>query len=153
MTKKPSDQTPELQERVDELTADLQRVQAEFINYKRRADDEKAELLNFAVARVAREFLTVRDTFDREQQGRPASTDPQWAASIDAIRAQFDAALKTLGVERFESLGEPFDPRRHQAIAQDGDGDTVTEELQPGYTLGDTILRPAMVKVGHAPSK
>jgi molecular chaperone GrpE len=151
MTKKTHQSDPQ-DAQLAELTADLQRVQAEFINFKRRAEEEKAELLGFAAARVAREFLAVRDTFDREAASRPASVDAQWAASIDAIRTQFDAALKAVGVERFESKGQPFDPRRHEAVVmEDGEGDqeVVTEELQPGYVLGETVLRPAMVKVGR----
>ncbi len=133
-----------------ELTADLQRLQAEFANYKRRAEAERADVIDFAKTRVIREFLAVRDSFDAELAHRPAATDPTWAASIDAIRGQFDKVLASLGVERFESVGQPFDPHFHEAIATDGAGDTVTEELQAGYKLGATILRHAMVKVGQA---
>ena len=138
-------------ERLEELTQDLQRVQADFVNYKRRAEAEKAELLDFAKSRVVREFLAVRDNFDRELANRPASVDAEWAKSIDSIRAGFDTVLKSLGVERFASVGEAFDPHLHEAIAVDeGDGtrEVVTDELQAGYKLGDQILRHAMVKVG-----
>jgi molecular chaperone GrpE len=138
--------------RVEELTRDLQRVQAEFINYKRRAEAEKAGVIDFAKAKVAREFLTVRDAFDQEAAHRPAGVDAKWAASIDAVRAQFDAVLKNLGVERFDSLGQPFDPHRHNAVMmEDGEGEheVVIDELQPGYQMGDMVLRPAMVKVGR----
>lgn len=138
-------------EAVAELTADLQRLQAEFVNYKRRAESEKAGVVDFAKARVVREFLAVRDSFDQEAAHRPANVDPQWAASIDAVRTQFDQVLKNLGVERFVAVGQTFDPHMHEAVAQDGTGDVVTEELQAGYKLGDTILRHAMVKVGSAP--
>ncbi len=139
-------------DRVEELTQDLQRVQAEFINYKRRAEEEKRAGLDYAKVKIIREFLTVRDTFDQEATHRPADTDPKWAASIDAIRAQFDAVLKNLGVERFDSLGHAFDPYLHNAVVmEDGDGqhEVVVEELQPGYRLGELVLRHAMVKVGH----
>jgi molecular chaperone GrpE len=132
----------------DDLTADLQRLQAEFINYKRRAEAERADVIDFAKTRVIREFLVVRDSFDQELAHRPATVDPTWATSIDAIRAQFDKVLSDLGVERFESKGQPFDPHLHEAIATDGEGDTVTEELSAGYKLGAAVLRPAMVKVG-----
>jgi molecular chaperone GrpE len=140
-------------DRIQELTADLQRIQAEFINYKRRVEDEKREVLEFAKTKVVREFLSVRDTFDQEAAHRPADVDAKWAASIDAVRAQFDAVLKNLGVERFDSVGQPFDPRHHHAVMmEDGDGEheVVIEELQPGYQIGDTVLRPAVVKVGHS---
>jgi molecular chaperone GrpE len=155
-----TDQTPEsaapptatpADSRVAELTADLQRLQAEFANYRRRAEADRADLLGLAKSRVVREFLTVRDAFDQEVAHRPADTKPEWAASIDAIRAQFDQILKSLGVERFESKGQPFDPHLHDAIAiEDGSGDheVVIEELQPGYKLGSSILRHAVVKVG-----
>lgn len=137
-------------DRVAELTADLQRVQAEFQNYRRRSDGEKTEVFDFAKAKVVREFLATRDSFDQELAHRPANVDPKWAASIDAIRAQFDKSLTTLGVERFESVGQNFDPHLHEAISMDGGDEVVIEELQAGYKLGPTILRHAMVKVGPA---
>ncbi len=140
-------------DRIAELTADLQRVQAEFVNYKRRAEQERGEVLDFAKNRVVREFLNVRDSFDNEQAHRPKSVDSKWAASIDSIRAQFDQALKTLNVERFESRGHAFDPRLHDAVMMaDGDGqhEVVVEELQPGYRMGEAIIRHAMVKVGRS---
>jgi molecular chaperone GrpE len=147
------DQQPGLQQQVDELTADLQRVQAEFVNFKRRTEDEKKELLDFAKNRVVREFLSVRDTLDQEHTHRPEGVDPKWAASIDAIGKQFDAVLKNLGVERFESEGHAFDAHRHDAVMmEEGEGahEVVVEELRPGYWLGDTVLRHAMVKVGRS---
>jgi len=139
-------------ERIEELTVDLQRIQADFVNYKRRAEAEKAELLDFAKTRVVRDFLAVRDNFDRELANRPKEVDAEWAKSIDSIRAGFDAIMKNLGVERFESVGQTFDPNLHEAIAMDeGDGshEVVTDELQAGYKLGDQVLRHAMVKVGR----
>jgi molecular chaperone GrpE len=137
---------------VGELTADLQRLQAEFANYKRRAEAERSEVMDFAKARVVREFLTVRDSFEQELIHRPKSIDPTWASSIDAIRSQFDKVLASLGVERFDSVGKAFDPHLHEAVAADGAGDIVTEELAGGYKLGATVLRHAMVKVGGADS-
>lgn len=135
-------------DQVVELTADLQRLQAEFINYKRRAETEKAQSLNYAKVAVVRQFLSVRDTFDAEASHRPANIDAAWATSIDAIRTQFDAVLKNLGVERLDCVGQPFDPHQHEAVAREGEGDTVIAELAAGYKIGDAILRPAMVKVG-----
>jgi molecular chaperone GrpE len=146
----PSDDASD-NEQVVELTADLQRLQAEFANYRRRTESEKAEVASFITARTVREFLTTRDSFDQELLHRPKTVDPQWASSIDAIRAQFDKTLANLGVERFESVGHAFDPHQHEAITMEGGDEVVTEELQAGYKQGDTILRPAMVKVGPAP--
>ena len=142
----------EAEGKISELTADLQRAQADFANYKRRAEAEKAEMMSFAKSKVVRDFLSVRDTFDSENAHRPATVDSKWAASIDSIRAQFDSVLKGLGVERFESVGHAFDPHFHNAVAMDeGEGayEVVIDELQGGYRLGDQILRHAMVRVGH----
>lgn len=133
---------------LEELTNDLKRVQAEFVNFRRRADEERAELMDFATARVVKQFLAVRDSFDAEQAHRPADVDATWAASIDSIRSQFDKVFRELGVERFKSVGHEFDPHLHEAVSHDGAGNTVIEELQPGYKLADTVLRHAMVRVG-----
>lgn len=141
----------EQSERIEELTADLQRIQADFVNFRRRADTEKSEVFDLAKNRVVRDFLAVRDSFDQELAHRPATVDIKWAASIDSVRTQFDQVLKSLGVERFHSQGAYFDPHIHEAIAvEDGQGvhDIVTEELQAGYKRGEQILRPAIVKVG-----
>jgi molecular chaperone GrpE len=135
---------------VAQLTADLQRLQAEFANYKRRTEAEKAEVAGYITARTVREFLATRDSFDQELAHRPADINPQWATSIDAIRAQFDKTMANLGVERFISVGQPFDPHLHEAISMEGGDEVVTEELQAGYKQGETILRHAMVKVGPA---
>jgi molecular chaperone GrpE len=69
---------------------------------------------------------------------------------IQAVIKQFEKALGDLGVSRIKTIGEPFNPRFHEAVAmEDGDGQTevVSEELQPGYRLGDEVIRHAMVKV------
>ena len=143
-----------LDTRVDDLTADLMRVQADFSNFRRRAEEEKGQLMSFATSRLVREFLTVRDNFDREAANRPADVaGSAWAGSIDSIARQFDVVLKNLGVERFDTVGHAFDPHRHEAVAmEEGSGkhEVVTEELQAGYQLGEQILRHAIVKVGKS---
>jgi molecular chaperone GrpE len=144
--------TESVEDEVQELTNDLKRVQAEFLNFKRRAEEERTELLDFAKNRVVREFLAVRDNFDRELANRPKDIDAKWAESIDAIRKQFDSVLTSLGVERFNSVGTAFDPHLHEAVQMDDQGgayEVVTEELQPGYKLANKILRHAIVKVGR----
>lgn len=145
----------EAEVQIEALTNDLKRAQADFVNYRRRSEAEKADLLSLAKTRVVRDFLAVRDTFDQELAHRPGDVDPAWAASIDRIRDQFDAVLKRLGATRYASLGEPFDPHRHNAVAVDESGEAsgqeiVVEELQPGYQLGELVLRPAMVRVGRS---
>ena len=140
-------------ERVNELTADLQRLQADFANFMRRSDQEKGELLTFTISRVMRDLLPVRDNFDRELANRPTSIDATWAASIDSIRTQFDSVMKGLRVERFDSVGYGFDAHFHEAVSDEGgegSHEVVIEELQPGYKLEDKVIRHAIVKVGRS---
>lgn len=148
-----SEDTAQLQAQLAEVTGDLQRVQADFVNFRRRAETERAEVFELAKAKVAHDFLSVRDSFDREQESRPADVPEEWAKSIDSVRSQFDQVLSRLGVERFESKGRRFDPHLHEAVGQDESGEgpdeIVTEELQSGYKLGGQVLRHAMVRVGR----
>jgi molecular chaperone GrpE len=142
----------ELQERIEELTGDLQRLQAEFLNYKRREDGAKAELLEMAKREVITLLLPTLDNIERALAHRPAElADNAWALGVEQVGKQTTTALAKLGIERIETVGQPFDHNLHEAIAyEDGEGDheVVVEELQPGYRMGDRIIRHAMVKVG-----
>ncbi len=147
-----SEETAQLQAKLAEVTGDLQRVQADFVNFRRRAEAERAEVFELAKAKVAHDFLSVRDSFDRELALRPGDVPEAWAKTIDSVRAQFDQVLSRLGVERFQSQGQPFDPHLHEAVGgAEGDGpeEIVAEELQAGYKLGEQVLRHAMVRVGR----
>ena len=145
---------PELQQKVDELTHDLQRLQAEFLNYKRREADAKAELLGMAKRDVILQLLPLLDNIDRALTHRPQELQGNaWADGVEQVGNQVQESLAKMGVEKINSLGQPFNHDLHDAIAyEDGDGEhqVVTEELQPGYKMGDTVLRHAMVKVGKA---
>lgn len=147
--KKPS----ELETKVEELTADLQRLQAEFLNYKRREAEAKGVLLEMARRDVVMQILPVLDNIDRALTHRPAElADHAWASGVEQVGKQALDTLKKFGVERIYSVGQPFDHNLHEAIAyEEGKGDTevVAEELQPGYKMGDTVIRHAMVKVGR----
>lgn len=142
----------QLQEKLDELTADLQRVQADFANYKRREDDAKAELLNYATEKVIVELLPLLDNIQRALAHRPEDlADNEWAKGVEQVGRKASEALKALGVERIEAAGQPFDHNLHEAVSmEDGEGEkeVVIEELQPGYKMGERVIRHAMVKVG-----
>lgn len=154
MTKKVKSAKPAagLQGRIDELTTDLQRLQAEFANYKRREDGAKAELLEMAKREVVILLLPTLDNIERALAHRPAElADNAWAGGVEQVGKQAQEALAKLGVTRIESVGQPFDHNLHEAISyEDGEGDNevVVEELQPGYRMGDVVIRHAMVKVG-----
>lgn len=142
-----------LQSRIDELTGDLQRLQAEFLNYKRRETEAKSELLEMATREVVALLLPTFDNIDRALMHRPEELkDNAWAGGVEQVGKQAREALQKMGVERIESVGQPFDHNLHEAISyEDSDGDTevVVEELQPGYKMGGKVIRHAMVKVGR----
>lgn len=159
-TKKPSkqeaklaDKTAQLEARIEELTSDAQRVQAEFANYKRREAEAKAELTNHAKQEVITQLLPLLDNIDRALRHQPEDLQEHpWALGVAAVGKQAQDALTSLGVTRIESVGQPFDHNLHEAISmEDGEGETevVIEEMQPGYKLGDRVIRHAMVKVGR----
>jgi molecular chaperone GrpE len=128
---------------VDELQADLQRVQADFVNYRRRAEAEKGEILAMAKQDVISHILPMLDTLDRGLSHLPAELED------NPVAKQAQVVLKSMDIERIEALGQPFDPHLHEAISHEGDGETVVEELQPGYRMGDKVIRHAIVKVGE----
>lgn len=138
-------------DKMSELTTDLQRVQAEFINYKRRTAEERGEIVNLVKQDVVLQLLPFLDNLERALSHLPSelNADP-WVRGVQQIAKQADDALKSLGVERIQALGQPFDPHLHEAVSfEDGSGhhEIVTEELQPGYKLGDKVIRHAVVKV------
>jgi molecular chaperone GrpE len=139
--------------RLDELTADLQRVQADFVNFRRRSEEERGEFLNLAKQDVVLQLLPVLDNIDRALGHVPAElADNDWAKGVEAVAKQAQDALRNLDIEKINALGQPFDHNLHEAIAVvDGDGsqEVVVEELQPGYKLGDKVIRHSMVKVGR----
>lgn len=144
---------PKKDNRIDELTADLQRVQADFVNFRRRSDEERGEFLNLAKQDIILQILPVLDNIDRALGHLPEDLKGNpWAEGVEKVAKQAQETLKAIGVERIASLGQPFDHNLHEAIAVvDGDGsqEVVVEELQPGYKLGEKIIRHAMVKVGR----
>ena len=147
MSKKPSkDQL------IQDLTTDLQRVQAEFINFKTRTEQEKLQLSNFAKAQTIKDLLPVIDDLERALAHQPETLkQDKWAQGIQKVHERLLKQLEKLGVKRIEALNQVFDHNLHEAVQAEGEGDTqiVTEVLQNGYTLGDQVIRHAVVKVTH----
>lgn len=149
MSKKPS--VKELEQKIGELTEALQRERADAENLRRRSAEEKSRLGEFYKAMVVQEFLPVIDNTKRlldhisaNQEVRPLKE------GAEKIFRQSEKVLEQLGVQRIKTVGEKFDPKLHEAVhMEEGDGsvEVVCEELQPGYTLGDEVIRHAMVKV------
>lgn len=137
-------------QRIAELTADVQRVQAEFINFKKRSEVEKAQLANFAKSQVIKDLLPVIDDLERALSHLPEDLkENKWAQGTVKAYDRLQKQLEKLGVTKIEALKKPFDPNLHEAVQVEGEGDhqTVSEVLQNGYTLGSSVIRHAVVKV------
>lgn len=141
----------ELKQQITELTDALQRERADVINVRRQHDDQITMLRATVKAGVVTELLPIIDNFERALKHIPKDLeDNDYVKGVNGIVKQFEKTLEQMGVERIKTVGEIFDPRLHEAISmEDGDGtvEIICEELQPGYRLGDQVIRHAMVNV------
>jgi molecular chaperone GrpE len=136
--------------KIQELTADLQRIQAEFMNFKRRTDQGRTEIIDLAKQDVVLQILPVFDNIDRALGHLPADLqDHPWSHGVEQVAKQAADTLARLGITKIPTVGQPFDPSLHEAVGSEGGDEVVTAELAPGYQLGNRVLRPAMVKVGR----
>ncbi len=141
------------QEKSNELFDQLQRLQAEFENYRKRMDNRIFEARKFASEEILLKFLDIYDNLLRAQDMN-FETDPVSAKKgIDAIMQQFDKTLLAEEVRPIESIGKIFDPYYQHAVNRVSDLDKpegiILEEFQRGYMLKDKVLRPAVVSVNH----
>jgi len=145
------------QVRIDmaEMLDSLQRSRAEFANYRRRIEQEREQLRVRAAESIVRKLLPVADDFERALRSVPDDVaTTSWFEGIRLVERKLWGVLEAEGVSPMESVGQPFDPSRHEAVMVDEgvpNADTVVEEYQRGYLVNDTVLRPAMVKVGTLP--
>ncbi len=139
-------------ERTEDLTDQLQRERAELINYRRRKEQEHEQVRTRATENLLRKILPMVDDFHRAFKSLPAEAEgDSWVQGFRLIETNLRKALESEGVTVMQSIGKPFDPARHEAVAFD-EATTgehmVVEEFQRGYFIHDRVLRPAMVKVG-----
>ena len=135
----------EIVDEVASLTADLQRLQAEYANYRKRVDRDRASAADYSVASVLSELLPVLDDLDRaEQHG-------ELTGGFKAVADRITAITSKLGLEKFAEVGVAFDPAIHEALVHNTSADvsetTATEILQPGYKYKERVIRPARVAV------
>ncbi|MCI0487903.1 MAG: nucleotide exchange factor GrpE [Blastocatellia bacterium] len=155
-----------LQAQVDALTQEktalydqLLRRQAEFDNYRKRVEREKSEIYQRARAEVLLEFLPVLDNFERALSSLEQSEGDAKSMrhGVELIHKQFNDALVKFGLQPVEAVGQAFDPNVHEAVTieptEEHEENTVLEEFQRGYKLGDRLLRPAKVKVAASPNR
>jgi molecular chaperone GrpE len=133
-----------------EYLAAWQRAQADFINYKRRNEQERQDFNSFANAQLVLSILPVLDDMERALDAIPAKfAKDEWVEGIRLVDRKFKTILEGQGVKPILALGMAFDPRFHEAMRRDkGEEGMVVGELQKGYMLNDKLLRPARVVVG-----
>jgi molecular chaperone GrpE len=128
-----------------ERTADLQRVSAEYANYRKRVDRDREATVTAARARVLTELLTVLDDVDR------AEAHGELTGGFKTVAEKLTGILSKQGLARIGEKGEPFDPARHEAVhfatSSEVTEQVVTEVLRHGYTVDDKLVRPAVVVV------
>jgi molecular chaperone GrpE len=150
---KQEDVQNEFEQQLGELTLDLQRTRADFENYRKRVDAEKAAARESGQMSAILKLLPVIDNIERAIAYMPEDLkENTWAQGVAGLVKNLDKSLEGLSVKRIDAKpGTEFNPELHEAIQFDedaeGEKEVVAEELQAGYVLGDTVLRHAMVKV------
>jgi len=142
-----SEEIVAMQNAVAERTADLQRLQAEYANYRKRVERDRSMVRDLATADVLVSLLPIVDDIDR------ARAHGDLTGAFKAVADQFDATLTKLGLEAFGEIGDAFDPAQHEAVmhaeSDAVDAPTVTSVMRRGYRYAERLVRPAMVGVSE----
>jgi len=143
-----------LKEKIDELNDKVMRQMAEFENFRKRTDKEKAQMFEQGQANVLEKLLPVVDNFERGLAAVPeADKDGAFADGMNKIYKQLMKQLEDLGVTPIEAVGKEFDPNLHNAVMQveseEFESGMVAQELQKGYMFHETVLRHSMVGVSQ----
>lgn len=153
----PQDPVKVLEQEKNEISDRLLRTMAEFDNYRKRVTREKEGLVKYGTERIALEILPVVDNFERALEQSDQATDNRGVIDgLKMILKQLLSALEKFDIKPFDSIGEQFNPEIHEAMAQqehpDHEDNSVIEQFQKGYMLGERLLRPARVIVCRAPA-
>src|SRR6266849_3028472 len=144
-------EAPPTPAKVEELTNDLKRMTADFSNYRKRNEAERNEFAKFAKADLIAKLLDVLDGYDRALATVPDEVKGQpWVEGMWLVERKLRSILDAEGLEPIDSLGRPFDPYLHEAVAyieSDEPEGTVIQEHQKAYRLHDPVIRPALVTV------
>jgi molecular chaperone GrpE len=147
-------QLAEEREKAKSFYQSWQRAAADFQNYKRRVEDERSETARLASAALIINLLPLLDDLDRALKNVDTHlASLTWVDGIRLIYRKFEALIEMAGVREIEADGQTFDPSQHEAVSQaPGEDNKVISVVQKGYKLGDRVIRPAMVVVGHGES-
>lgn len=146
------DSKGELQEKYDILNQQYLRLAADFDNYRKRQAQEREDLLKYGAESALKKLIEVLDNFERGEKALANVDDCQQVKdSFNLVHKQTIEALAKLGLEAIEAEGQQFDPNFHEAVMQTPTNDhpenTIINELQKGYKIGDKVLRPSLVNV------
>ena len=140
-----------LRAELDTKNDQLMRTAAEFDNFKKRTERERASIAEFAKAGLIKQLLPILDNIDRAATADQDSAD--YIKGIEMIVKQFEAIVSNLNIEEIAKEGDTFDPNFHEAVMHIEDEtlgeNVIVQVLQKGYKIGDTVIRAAMVKVAN----
>jgi molecular chaperone GrpE len=140
----------EEKDKSNKYLANWQRSEADFSNYKKRAEQEKNEFVNFANWSLILNLVPILDDMERAIDSLPPKLASfTWVDGIRLINRKFKAILEKQGLTEIEAVGKPFEPSLHEAVAQlEGEDGIIINEVQKGYNLKNKLLRPSIVVVG-----
>lgn len=164
MTKKKEDNREKKENKKEEANKEqelediLKRVQAEFVNYKKRTEEEKIKLFKMASKDMIIKVLPVLDNLERAINHTPEELkDSDWVKGLGHIKSQFENILKEEGLEIIETVGRDFDYNIHEVVSFEEDKKKkegeILKEFQRGYKLNDTVIRPAKVIINKKGDK
>jgi molecular chaperone GrpE len=149
----PEDELARARAQAAEYRDHLQRLQAEFENYRKRITTSQQRLIDSEVQRLVVPLLEVLDEFDLALIAAERSPDfESFRRGVELVYAKLAETLRSEGLEQIEAQGKPFDPNEHEALMQTGTGEGephVAEVFRPGYRLRGMVIRPASVRVEH----
>src|SRR6266567_4936118 len=146
----------EIEQKADEYLRLAQRTQADFINYRRRMDEERAQQARDAGLRMLQKLFPILDDFERAlRNGSPAEFESSWGQGVRLVERNLRSLLAGEEVERIAAEGAEFDPRQHEALGSAPSADVteghVMQVVRQGYRKGERVLRPAQVIVAARP--
>lgn len=150
----PEDELETLRQQAEEYFEGWQRERADFNNYKKRIERDQKLMTQSITAGVIKKYLVVQDDMERALKSRPKEGEgAAWAEGIDLILRKLQNVLDSEGIQQIPADGLEFDPNIHEAISNEDSPDhesgQIIEIIQQGYTIGDRVLRPALVRVAR----
>ena len=139
---------PKKEDKVKELTETVQRLQADFENYKKRTEKEKQEFVKYACQNIVLDLLPILDNFELALQH--TKNQEEFVKGIELVYANFIDVLEKKGLKQINSINKEFNPVIHEALMQEKSKEspgTIIEEFQKGYMINDKVIRPTKVKV------